>query len=512
MAQPVTELNDIQGIVRSGYGSLEDAVFLLLRVVDAAKAKAWLGAVAGGSASPSYRVTSAGDLTTRQEQALQIAFTAPGLNSLGLAEDLTHEFSREFYGGLATEAAIAEGRSRRLGDLGANAPAHWLWGAGPDVPDAVVLLYAMKGALSPLLAQVKADIAAGFAIMHEFPTTNKALGNGDRLEHFGFIDGISQPAIDWKAARNPGDADVLEYGNLISAGEFLLGYTNEYGLYEQRPLLAPEQDPDRILAPAGDAPGMRDFARNGTFLVFRQLDQDVAGFWRFASAKDPKSQGAALAEAMVGRKLGTGDPLVTKATAGIQGVGPDPRDIRGNGFTFYSDPEGLSCPIGAHIRRANPRTADMPGGKQGLISRLLRMLGFKHGPPREDIVSSSRFHRILRRGRSYGAFVEPTQAGSSPAGLHFICLNANLSRQFEFIQNAWLVNPTFDGLSGESDPLLGNRLDFPPGHPTDNFTLPQATGQCRRISSLPQFITVRGGAYFFLPSMRALRYLAQAGK
>ena len=88
-------------------------------------------------------------------------------------------------------------------------------------------------------------------------------------------------------------------------------------------------------------------------------------------------------------------------------------------------------------------------------------------------------------------------------------MNANISRQFEFIQNAWLMNPTFNGMSGESDPLLGNRLDWPEGHPTDGFTIPQAAGPSRRVGSLPQFITVRGGAYFFLPSVRALRFFAQ---
>ena len=94
-------------------------------------------------------------------------------------------------------------------------------------------------------------------------------------------------------------------------------------------------------------------------------------------------------------------------------------------------------------------------------------------------------------------------------GLHFIGLNASIARQFEFIQNAWLVNPTFDGMSGEVDPLLGNRLGFPDGQAADAFTLPQSSGPCRRISGLPQFVTVRGGAYFFLPGLRALRFLAQ---
>jgi Dyp-type peroxidase family len=505
MAHPVTEFDDIQGLVRSGYGRLDEAVFLLLRIIDAVAAKAWLR----GVVSPGGLITSAADLGTHQENALNIAFTAPGLRGLGLAEDLARAFSREFHDGLATEAAMEEGRPRRLGDLGANAPGNWDWGAASDVPDALLMLYGQSGGLAAFVARVKSDIAAGFAITRELPTTFKVVGDGDRVEHFGFIDGISQPTVDWQARRNPGSHDEMEYGNLITPGEFLLGYANEYGLYEDRPLLTPEHDPGGILAEAEDEPGKRDLARNGSYLVLRQLRQDVGAFWSFLSEQDPEHGGTSLAEAMVGRRLANGDPLVARTTAAIAGVGPGASDLRRNTFTFDGDDDGLSCPFGAHIRRANPRTADIPGGKQGFFPWALRMLGFKHGGPREDLVSSARYHRILRRGRAYGPFVERGQPADSETGLHFICLNANISRQFEFIQNAWLANPTFNGLSGESDPLLGNRLEFPPGHPTDAFTLPLAAGPCRRVEGLPQFVTVCGGAYFFLPGVRALRFLAR---
>ena len=135
-----------------------------------------------------------------------------------------------------------------------------------------------------------------------------------------------------------------------------------------------------------------------------------------------------------------------------------------------------------------------------------------------DIKASTRFHRILRRGREYGLQLTPEQAiQSAPAddperGLHFLCLNANIGRQFEFVQNAWLMSTKFDGLSGESDPLLGNRTPVGDGRSTDNFTIP-GEGRARRcISGLPQFITVRGGAYFFLPGIRALGYLSRLGE
>ena len=132
-------------------------------------------------------------------------------------------------------------------------------------------------------------------------------------------------------------------------------------------------------------------------------------------------------------------------------------------------------------------------------------------------MSSVRFHRILRRGREYGPELKPEDA-LTPAppneperGLHFICLNANISRQFEFLQNAWMINTKFSGLTGESDPLLGNRTAIPGCPATADFNQPRAGGLRNRVSGLPQFVTVRGGAYFFLPSLRALRYFAGLG-
>ena len=127
---------------------------------------------------------------------------------------------------------------------------------------------------------------------------------------------------------------------------------------------------------------------------------------------------------------------------------------------------------------------------------------------------SVRFHRILRRGRAYGPELKPEDA-LAPAppneperGLHFICLNANISRQFEFLQNAWISSTKFSGMTGESDPLLGNRQTMPDCPVTSDFNIPQEAGLRKRVSGLPQFVTVRGGAYFFLPSLRALRYFA----
>jgi deferrochelatase/peroxidase EfeB len=304
----------------------------------------------------------------------------------------------------------------------------------------------------------------------------------------------------------------LSYSNLSCLGEFLLGYPNEYGQYTPRPLLAPEGASAR-LPRAEDDPGRADFGRNGSYLVIRQLRQDVDGFWH---ELDQRAGGDAdlrerLAAAMVGRKK-SGEPLVSSAA----GACTDRTDRSAlNDFTFQSDPRGERCPIGAHIRRANPRNADFPAGSEGLLKRLIRMLGFDASVLHEDLIASTRFHRLLRRGRKYDGSPPnsgPTQA-DAPAderGLHFMCLASNITRQFEFVQSAWLMGSGFAGLCGETDPLLDNPETAPDGFASDFFSLPQKDGPDRRLTGLPRFVTVVGGAYFFLPGVRALRYLAAA--
>jgi deferrochelatase/peroxidase EfeB len=156
----------------------------------------------------------------------------------------------------------------------------------------------------------------------------------------------------------------------------------------------------------------------------------------------------------------------------------------------------------------------MPGGTKEGLGKLVRTFGFGNKTVRDDLIASSRFHRILRRWRPYGIPVaqgwRPSAAADGDLGLHFICLNANISRQFEFIQNAWIMSVDFDGQRGESDPLLGNREPLADGCSTDGFTQPQPSGLRRHLTGLPRFIAVRGGGYFFLPGLRALRFLARA--
>jgi deferrochelatase/peroxidase EfeB len=345
------------------------------------------------------------------------------------------------------------------------------------------------------------------------------------------------------------------------------------------------RDPSGSLPRAEDSPDSADVGRNGTYLVIRQLRQDVRGFWQ---AMDRCAGGVPaarerLAAQMVGRTL-IGEPVVLEASAdvsdaarasavgttarsgagagasagagpgtsatlrassagadasvavgsgGSAGAGPgtgaaprasavgaDASAAAGtrtgpdNDFTYEADLEGHRCPIGAHIRRANPRNADLPPGRIGVVSWLIRTLGFSSSARALDLAASTRFHRLLRRGREYGVRLTPTEALSAPAaqsGLQFICLNANIQRQFEFVQGAWLMSTKFNGLHEESDPLLGNRLPGTAGTRCDYFSMPQADGPTQRLEGLPQFVTVAGGAYFFLPGIRALRFLVARG-
>jgi deferrochelatase/peroxidase EfeB len=495
------DYSDMQGLLRFGYGKLTAACFLLLRIDDAAAAARWL------AQAP---VTSAEIQTPLPEQALQLAFTALGLRKLGVGDAILNGFSIEFLAGMVGDA----NRSRRLGDEGANSPERWVWGTDALLPDMVAMIYATPERFSGWRDDLQAEmVGSGFVLLVCLPTSDM-----DGVEPFGFVDGVSSPTIDWERQRDP-SGDKLTYENVAMLGEFVLGYPNEYGRYTTRPVVA---DAAADLPDAEDASGMKDVGRNGTYVVMRQLDQDVRGLWRYLNdqAGGDVAQSEKLAEQLVGRKM-TGDPLPPLLAEEINGVGPDPIDIRQNRFTFDADPHGLVCPLGAHVRRANPRNVDLPvGTSSGLIDRLVHILAlnrFEDEDAPRDIVASTRFHRLVRRGREYGPEItaeqrlEPTPPDEGATGLNFICLNANIGRQFEFIQSAWVASSKFDGLDGESDPLLGNREPVA-GCPANGFTLPSPDGVRRQIKDVPRFITVRGGAYFFMPGLRALRYLAHAAR
>ena len=293
-------------------------------------------------------------------------------------------------------------------------------------------------------------------------------------EPFGFKDGIVQPVM--RGRKNPGHPD-----NSVAAGEFLLGYLNERNQFPPSPLIAPEFDPENHLQehPADDT--MRDFGRNGSYLVYRQLHQHVERFWEWIkkAVKDEPDPVAArewLAAKMVGRWK-NGAALVNSPESDPG----EPEDQDKEYFGYQDDSEGHRCPFGAHIRRSNPRDSLKPNAKSS--------------------TAFSNTRRILRRGRPY--------EWTGEKGLHFLCFNADIANQFEFIQHDWINNPKFDGLlHADADAITGAQ------HPkhvkrTDTFTV-QQNPVSREFRGLERFVDVRGAAYFFMPSRGALEYLASS--
>ncbi len=468
------DLASVQGIVASGYGWLQGAMFVMLRVeaTAAAAARHWLGQL---------EITSGKH--PREATAVNVADTFEGLQALGL--DSAANIPRELREGMAGCPV----RSRQLGDEDDSAPENWKWG-GPSSPvHLLLMLYGTDPSAARRSYQRHRErfSSAGLVEVTE-PLDSRALRDdvGFR-EHFGFRDGISQPSVrNGNGLVDP--PSLLAAGRTVDTvepGEFLLGYPNEYGNVPESPTVPADTDPARWLPDCGDGSRRRDLGRDGTYLVFRQLEQDVKAFWRYATSRADAGDPRWVAARMVGR-WPNGTPLVESPAE--QGKNP-----LGNDFGYREeDPHGLACPFGSHIRRSNPRDGLMPDD------------------PAESIRIVNR-HRLLRRGRSYGEPLDPAldpqtmleAAGEGPGrGLHFLCINTSPSRQFEFVQHAWLNGSELFGLDAEIDPVVGaSRLA------AQRFTL-QGEPVRRRLDGLRRFVTVRGGAYFFLPSLRAIRYLA----
>ena len=487
------DFRDIQGIVRFGYGRLTEAVFLLLKIRNTAAAKRWLA---------SAPVSNAVALEAAPLTALQVAFTSNGLQRLKIPEELWNGFSIEFRAGISA----GPGRSRLLGDVANNAPQYWTWGSPGHEPHMIAMVYAQPGHLHEWMTTLQGELwKSAFETLTSLQTSD--MGGA---EPFGFTDGLSQPTLDWDGLKRPSTTETA-YSNTCCLGEFLLGYPNEYARYTERPLLSDSAPGSSILPPAFEIAGTRDFGKNGSYLVVRTLEQDVSGFWKFAqkAAEGDPVERDAFASAMVGR-MRDGTPLAEIQAEPIPGVSTT--EAAQNQFTFDNDPQGTLCPFGAHIRRANPRNADLPTPPAHGLQKLLQFFGLGDHTLQSDAKAATRFHRILRRGREYGTPLSLEDAihdkqDSGQCGIHFMCLAANISRQFEFLQSAWMMNSKFDAMTDESDPLLGNRQPVSAAN-TDTFSRPHSSGICQRVAGVPPFVTVKGGAYFFLPSISAIRYLA----
>lgn len=465
------ELDDIQGLVRTAFQDYGAAAYQLLAIDNPQTTKKWLAGLRKEnwikSAEDTRGFKTRGD---DSDHAAAIAFTASGLRTLGLQDETLKMFVSEFQEGMT-----AEHRSRLLGDIGKSDPGDWLWGRRGQQVDILLIVFAKAARLWYCIDHI-GEIPRKPPLVHQF------LGAWMSREPFGFADGLSQPLVEGlsRQAASAGE-------RAVKAGEFVLGYVNEFGQRPASPWVPVKTDPSELLArvPASDC---ADFGRNGTFLVLRQLEQAVGQFESFldetaasllrergAPERDSEQLAEWIGAKLVGRWR-SGAPLVRHAENPF-GNFPD----SDNDFSFHrEDRHGFRCPIGAHIRRANPRDS-LADGSGVFPAEAQKMVNQ---------------HRILRRGRVY--------ADNGSLGLVFLCLNANIERQFEFVQNSWLMHPEFGGLHDETDPLLGNAQ----AQRTRAMTIQQPL-LGRRIDGLGQFVTVKGGGYFFLPGLKALDYLAQ---
>ncbi|SEO08431.1 Dyp-type peroxidase family [Mucilaginibacter gossypiicola] len=446
---------DIQGFVLSSYASkMPCANYFLLKVTDAQSAKPWL-------ASLIPDVTTGKDRKT--DFSLNIAFTSTGLKAFGIKEAELVTFSPAFQDGM-----VSATRQQLLGDTGNSDSKYWAWGHKDNSVDMLLLLFATD----ETMLKVKADrlidqfsAGNGLALIKILPAGRQP----DAKEHFGFLDGIGQPAIEGTDQKQR-QQNRTGHATELKAGEFILGYENEMQKRDPLPRTAE----------------MQEFGKNGTYLVFRQIEQHVHKFWNYikTTASGLNAQGTItdeekLASKMVGR-WPSGAPL-SEYPNGDPAPGGTNEE---NNFSFHSaDQDGLKCPIGAHIRRSNPRDSLFDDPEMSALT--------------------VRRHRIIRRGRSYGDRTKDVYHNDGEErGLHFICINSNIERQFEFVQQTWVNNPNFATLNKESDPLIGLRNDG------GMFSI-QGCPARTRIHNLTEFTTIKGGAYFFMPGMAALNALAR---
>jgi porphyrinogen peroxidase len=439
---------DIQALVDAGFGRLRCAEYLLLTIGDAAKARRWLQGVLDQSLGAS--VDSLGS-DRMQTEVAAIAMSHAGLLASGVQPSAQYPFPAIFQNGMSDPL-----HARTLGDEGV---ADWYWGdraGAKHVAHWLVAHYHQADVQCHALFGAAALQEAGFTVLRVPADPGFFKDDGSAVEPFGFSDGLSQPVIeDLRAQRSTrrqkiAAADASAADHLVAAGEFVLGHPNQY---RQR-----SYAPDVI----GWRRGSTRFAFNGSYIAVRQIVQDVEAFMDFERQHALASP--TIAELMMGR-LRKGKPLSACPIA----EGGDSNHFR---YRMH-DMEGFGCPRGAHVRRANPRDSlghDIATG-----------------------IESSKLHRLLRRGRSY------RDAHRAERGMFFMALNADLERQFAFVQQQWIANLGFGDLYDESDPLLGTSRR--------SFSV-QRQGLSLRLTRLPRFTWTVGGGYFFLPGLAALRFVA----
>ena len=373
-----------------------------------------------------------------------IGFTSSGLRMLGVDDASLATFPDEFREGLAARADI-------VGFTGASHPSHWDAGLADASLHAIAILFARDVAERDRAAQAHQAYVAKIGGVTLVASLDLAAisPDGAPREHFGYLDRLSEIAIEGTdTAPTPGS------GAPVKAGEFFLGYVDESGA-----------------VPASPQPA--ELSRNGSYVAYVRMQEHVGAFRDFLRAQADTPEARELVAAKLMGRWRSGAPLVLSPDKDDSALGADLQ--RTNDFNYAEmDPRGYRCPVGSHIRRMNQR----------------------------DAGESTQRHRMIRRGGTYGPAL-PEDAADDGVDRRIAAFIgcASLSRQFEFAMNVWVNDPTFKNLDRERDPIIGTHDG------TFAMTIPSRPVR-KTITGLPSFTTVRAGAYFFLPGIRALERLA----
>jgi Dyp-type peroxidase family len=447
---------DIQGFVLRGY-NFNYARYLFLHFEDAARARTFVGRLL-----PSITTGQRWD-GGKPQSTTNIAFTHRGLAAFELPDATLFSFPVEFQQGMKDRADI-------LGDTGLNAPEHWdaMW--GEDRVHAWLGINGLTAAsLDARCAEIQAllDETRGALLLGSQDAASEIVnGRANTKEHFGYTDGFGNPDyLGVERSSQPGQGKLMPDGSWqpLATGELLLGYADEAGELPVAPI-------PHILA------------SNGTFMAYRKMHQNLATFRAYLDEQGKLYGGGKekLAAKFIGRWR-DGTPLELSPDAENQSIVLDPQ--RSTNFTYGADGDGTKCPIGAHMRRVHPRDAFGFNGK--LIDR----------------------RRITRRGLPYGPFAAEGDAvaDTDDRGIVFMALNASLSRQFEFVQQQWIEYGNDAHQGNDKDMLIGNHCG------KGKFVVQgerSATNPPFVCAHLPSFVELKGGDYFFLPSITALGMIA----
>ncbi|HEV2674803.1 MAG TPA: hypothetical protein VGV37_09690 [Aliidongia sp.] len=529
----ILDLADIQGNVLRPYGRMgfPKARFIFLHIADAAAGRdfVWklLPKITTSTRWESKEAYPGEVIQRRPEVTFNLAFTFYGLVALDLPTATLAQMPAEFIDGMAERANI-------LGDLrGGNAQQAWdpIWqnSTGDAKVHVMVSLNAQMhhdgtpiAALATATAHVMALAEASGGKVRVLPGHGpdnalyqdsgallEAAADGKLLptakEHFGFTDGFGDPVFDGQYPAAEISAEAVGGGKILpdqswgplATGEFLLGHPDEA-----------QEIPGGLLPP--------EFARNGTFMAYRKLQENVGAFQdyiartavlydRVMGLGDVEAAREILMAKIAGR-WSDGVPLmaaptftewrafqVREAAATKAGDKATLAAIERSyvDFKYRADPAGLRCPVGAHMRRANTRDMLDPSANS------------THPKDWNGSVLNNR-RRVLRRGLPYGP-TDRSVALNGEQGIIFLALCASLFRQFEFVQQQWMQYGLDFNLGNDTCPLVGNH-----GEAAKFVIAADPAGDkppfiCDRP---PQFVETRGGDYFFIPSMTALRMIA----